>query len=240
MQGILENALSAPLTMKAVLTIIGIVTILILARLVQRSLTHRIKHTETRYRVRKLITFAAYLVGILFIASVFSEQLGGLTVAFGVASAGVAFALQQVIVSIAGWVAISFGHYYQIGDRVQMGGIMGDVIDIAVLRTTLMECGAWAGEDQYNGRIVRIGNNVVFTDPVFNYSAHFPFLWDEITLPIKYGSDYHLARDILQRVVTDVVGEHVPHARVAWEHMVERYMIDDQSVEPFGYADCQR
>ena len=57
------------------------------------------------------------------------------------AGAGIAFALQEVIASIAGWVAMSFGRFYKIGDRVQLGGIKGDVIDIELLRTTIMECG---------------------------------------------------------------------------------------------------
>lgn len=60
--------------------------------------------------------------------------------------------------------------------------------------------------DQYNGRIVRIANSFVFKEPVYNYSADFPFVWDEITIPIKYGSDHNLARQIISRVASDSVG----------------------------------
>ncbi len=60
-----------------------------------------------------------------------------------------------------------------------------------------MECGQWVNADLYNGRIVRIANSFVFKEPVFNYSGDFPFLWDEIMVPIKYGSDYRLARQLL-------------------------------------------
>jgi small-conductance mechanosensitive channel len=115
---------------------------------------------------------------------------------------------------------------------VQLGGIVGDVIDIGMLRTTLMECGAWINSDLYNGRIVRVANGLVFTEPVYNYSADFPFLWDEITVPIKYGSDHRLARDILQRVANDIVGEHTAQAREAWKGAVKRYMIEPEQVEP--------
>jgi len=78
--------------------------------------------------------------------------------------------------------------------RIQLEGIRGDVIDIGILRTTLMECGDWVKGDNYNGRIVRIANSFVFKEPVFNYSGDFPFLWDKIMIPIKYGSDYREAR----------------------------------------------
>jgi small-conductance mechanosensitive channel len=153
-------------------------------------------------------------------------------VAFGVAGVGIAFALQQVILSIAGWLAIALGNFYQIGDRVQLGGIVGDVIDIGILRTTLMECGDWVKSDLYNGRIVRLVNGFVFNEPVFNYSRDFPFLWDEITVPVKYGCDIPLARQILERVVDEVAGDYVDHAAEAWKGMVQRYRLDHEGVEP--------
>jgi small-conductance mechanosensitive channel len=124
---------------------------------------------------------------------IFSASLGKMAVVFGVAGAGIAFALQEVIASLAGWVAISFGNIYNTGDRVQLGGIKGDVIDIGMLRTTMMEIGQWVNADLYNGRIVKIANSFVFKEPVFNYSGDFPFFWDEITVPIKYGCDYRLS-----------------------------------------------
>jgi small-conductance mechanosensitive channel len=95
-----------------------------------------------------------------------------------------------------------------------------------------MECGQWVSSDLYNGRIVRIANSFVFKEPVFNYSAHFPFLWDEIAVPVKYGSDHRLAREILQRVADEVVGDYAAHARAAWKGVVESYMIEDERVEP--------
>lgn len=232
MQGFLERWLFDPTVGKIIVSIIGVLIVAVIVRFLHRSLARRIIHHDTRYRVRKLITFVGYLTGILFITIVFSDQLGHLTVAFGVAGAGVAFALQEVIASIAGWVAISLGHFYQVGDRVQVGEIMGDVIDIAVLRTTLMECGQWVSSDLYNGRIVRIANSFAFKEPIFNYSAHFPFLWDEIAVPIKYGSDHRLAREILQHVADEVVGDYAAHARAAWKGVVESYMIEDERVEP--------
>ncbi|MGB3092213.1 MAG: mechanosensitive ion channel domain-containing protein, partial [Candidatus Zixiibacteriota bacterium] len=139
---------------------------------------------------------------------------------------------QEVIASIAGFVAISFGHFYKTGDRIQLAGTRGDVIDIGILRTTLMECGEWVDGDLYNGRIVRIANSFVFKEPVFNYSADFPFLWDEATLPVKYGSDQPLVREILQRVLDETVGDYAAWAKETWKEMVKKYRIEDERVEP--------
>ena len=232
MDDFLKSWIFNPTVEKILGAIIGLLIIIYVIRFLQRSLTRYIKDPDIRYRARKFIGFVGYFAGVLLLAIIFSDRLGGFTVAIGVAGAGVAFALQEVIASIAGWVAVSFGHFYRPGDRIQLGGITGDVIDIGFLRTTLMECGGWVHGDLYNGRIVRVANSSVFKEPVFNYSADFPFLWDEITVPVKYGSDQNMARDLLLEIADEVVGEYAAHARVAWEGIVKKYKIEDAKVEP--------
>lgn len=217
---------------RLVATILGLAVIVALVRAAQRALARRIEDTDTRYRVRKGVQFAGYVAAFLFLAALFSDKLGGLTVAFGVAGAGIAFALQEVIASIAGWLALTFSNFYQPGDRVELGGIKGDVIDIGVLRTTLMEVGQWVDGDLYNGRIVRVANSFVFKAPVFNYSGDFPFLWDEITVPVRYGSDRAEAKAIIREVADQVVGEYSATAATAWRGMVKKYRIEDAMVTP--------
>ena len=221
-----------PTVGKIVAVVFGIAIITTLTRVTRRILSSRIENNDTSYRLRKFINAAGAFLSIILVTLVFSNKLGNLTVAFGVAGAGIAFALQEVIASFAGWVAVSFGNFYSVGDRVQLGGIVGDVIDIGVLRTTLMETGQWVKADQYNGRIVRVANSFVFKEPVFNYSGDFPFLWDEITVPVKYGSDYKQAREILQKIANDTVGSLVPDAQKTWKAMVNKYRIEDAVIEP--------
>lgn len=149
-----------------------------------------------------------------------------------VAGAGIAFALQEVIVSLAGWTAISFGQFYAVGDRVQLGGIRGDVNQIGVLRTTLMEIGEWVRADQYNGRIVRISNAFVFKEPVFNYSEEISFVWDEIFIPVRYGSDHHLAREIMRKAADAVLSASIEKVTREWDVMRRKYPLEHASVEP--------
>jgi small-conductance mechanosensitive channel len=228
----LKRVLFDPTVSRILTVLIGALVIAALVRLVQRLATPRIRDTDVRYRVRKSLTFLGYLLVLVLIVAVYSQRLGGLTVALGVAGAGIAFALQEVIASVAGWVALTFSRWYAPGDRIQLGGIRGDVIDIGMLRTTLMEVGQWVDADLYNGRIVRIANSYVFKEPVFNYSGDFAFLWDEIRVPVKYGSDHQLARTVLSQIVQDVTGEYATVAKQAWTDMVRRYRIDAASVEP--------
>ena len=163
---------------------------------------------------------------------IYSDKLGGIPVTLGVASAGIAFALQEVIVSMAGWIAIMTGGIFKTGDRVKLGGVQGDVIDFGVLRTTIMEVDQWVKGDLYNGRNVRVANSFVFKEPVYNYSSDFPFLWDETTVPIKFGSDYKLARAIIEKAGKEVVGNYSQQAQEHWELMVRKYLIEDAGTHP--------
>ena len=228
----IKHWLLDPTIGKFIAAFIGILILVVFVRFLKNFLFRYIKDSDNRYRARKFVSFLGYATGIVVITTIFSDKLGGLTVAFGVAGAGIAFSLQEIIASVAGWLVVSAGNYFKTGDRIQLGGIMGDVIDIGILRTTLMECRQWVNGDQYNGRIVKIANSYVLKDPVFNYSGDFHFLWDEIVIPIKYGCDYKLAKELFMQIANEITGEYTVAARTAWKEMVNKYLIEDESVKP--------
>ena len=238
MDQMIKSWLADPLALKIIIAVAGLIVIRIIVALLTHSLGRYTKDVQTRYRARKVVTLVSYLLILLFLGIVFKDRLGGLTIAFGVAGAGIAFALQEVIVSLAGWVAIVFGRFFVIGDRIQLGGIKGDVIDIGLVRTTLMECGEWIKADLYTGRIVRVANSFVFKEPVFNYSGDFPFLWDEITVPVTYVSDYRLAREILEKIIHEVIDEYSAYAKRAWKDVVKKYMINEAMIDPVVTLAC--
>ncbi|MGE3466501.1 MAG: mechanosensitive ion channel family protein [Pyrinomonadaceae bacterium] len=221
-----------PIVGKIVTAIVGVIIILAISRFANRSITKYVDTRDSRYRLRKVVTIGSYLVIIFAVSLIFSDRLGGLTVAFGVAGAGIAFALQEVIVSFAGWFAISFASFYNPGDRVQLGGIRGDVIDVSFLRTTLMEVGEWVDGDLYTGRVVRVANSFVFKEPVFNYSGDFPFLWDEIKIPVRYGGDHQLARKIINDAAADIVGDYAKNSEAAWLIFSRQFLLEQAVTMP--------
>ena len=228
----IQKFLFNPTVGKIVSILIGVAIIWLIIKAFQRSLFSKIKDKDNRYRAKKFSGFIGYLLTIILITVVFSEKLGGLTVALGVAGAGIAFALQEVIASFAGWLAIMFGGFYKTGDRVQLGGIKGDVMDIGVLRTTIMETGNWVDGDLYNGRIVLIANSFVFKEPVFNYSGDFPFLWDEIKIPIQYGSNYDMAKEIFEQAGQEVAGNLTERSKEKWSILQNKYRLEEAQTEP--------
>ena len=232
MEDFLNTYLFDPTISRIITAVVGIIIVIAIVRFLQRLSIKYIQDSNSRYRTRKAITFIGYIVAIVVVITIYSERLGGFTVALGVAGAGIAFALQELIASLAGWFVIEFAKFYKTGDRVQLGGIKGDVLDIGMLRTTLMEIGDWVKGDLYNGRVVRIANSFIFKEPVFNYSGDFPFLWDEIVIPVKYGSDIKLARELITTAANEILSEYAARARIAWNELVKKYPIENAKVEP--------
>src|SRR4029077_45365 len=168
MNDLFRQAVSLSLFAKCLAAVVGILLIHATFRVLEQVLPRRFGRADARYKVRKFVVFSGYLTMLLFLAILFEDRLGRLSVTLGGVGAGVAVALQDTVASIAGAFSIGFSKLYAVGDRVQIGDTRGDVIDIGLLRTTLMETGNWVSKDLCNGRIVRIPNNIVMKAAVFN------------------------------------------------------------------------
>ncbi|MBN22257.1 MAG: transporter [Bdellovibrionaceae bacterium] len=210
-----------------------ITVIVIITKIVKNVINQKISDHNLKYRTRKVLNFFSFLLILFTTSLIFNDKLGKLTVAFGIVGAGVAFALQELITSTAGWFAIIFNNYFKVGDRVQIAGIKGDVIDIGLFKTTLMEIGDWVNGDLYNGKTVRVSNSFIFKEPVFNYSSEFPFLWDEIQIPIHINSDIEFSKSKINEIAEEIVGHYEPKAQKNWKSMVDKFMIEDAKIEHF-------
>jgi small-conductance mechanosensitive channel len=229
---VLKETMSLSLLGKCIAAIVGILLIHFGFRVLEQTLPRHFGQADARYRVRKFVVFSGYVAILLFVSILFEDRLGRLSFALGVAGAGVAVALQDVLASIAGAFSIGFSKLYTVGDRVQIGDTRGDVIDIGLLRTTLMEVGSWVGRDLYSGRIVRIPNNIVLKNSIFNYSQGFRFIWDQIKVVFTLTSDAGLARAMLLRVANEVIGEYLVEAQNSWNAVSDDYRSENPPIEP--------
>src|SRR3984885_12616274 len=232
MNDLLQQAGSLSLFAKCVAAVIGILLIYGTFHVLEQTLPRRFGRADARYKVRKFIVISGYLAILLFLGLLFEDRLGRLSFAFGVVGAGVAVALQDVLASIAGAFSIGFSRLYTVGDRVQIGDTRGDVIDIGLLRTTLMETGNWVSKDLYNGRLVRIPNSTVLKGTVFNYSQGFQFIWDEIKVQFTNTSDCQFAREMLLRVAKQSIGDYLIQAQESWKCVTDNFRIANSSLEP--------
>lgn len=228
----LDYLAALSLTSKLVYSVFGVVLIRGAFRLLERTLPPHFGYGDRRYRVRKMVIAAAYIFILIFITVLFADRLKHVGFAVGLFGAGVVVALQDVIASFGGFIAIEFSNLYRVGDRIQVNETKGDVLDISVMRTTIMETGNWVSGDLYNGRLARVPNSAVLKGLVFNYSQGFRFVWDEIKIRLTSGSDHERARAMLLRVAIETVSEYLVEAQGSWERIVENYRIENPLLEP--------
>ncbi|KAA5826231.1 mechanosensitive ion channel family protein [Algibacter amylolyticus] len=206
--------------------------ILLGVQLVRRYLKKHISNTVIRYKSQKAIEIIGYGLLIFLAITYFSGSIKDFTIIIGLFTAGLAFTLQELILSIAGSIYIFLVKVYKPGDRIEINGIKGDVIDVDSIYTTMMEIGQWVESDNYSGRIVKLSNAFVFKGPIYNYSQDFPFIWDQFNLPIRYGSDMELAKSIVIKIASETLSEYTKASKSQWEAVVNKYYIEDAIVEP--------
>ena len=220
---------------------------LLVALIASRLAGRRSEDQYARYYLRKGARYVVFIITLVVLAVVWRPFAGQIGVVLGFIAAGIAFAMQEVIGALAGWLNIVLGRIFRVGDRVEMGGVRGDVIDITPLRTKILEMGSalpgagsdvppdsWVGGRQYTGRIVAVSNKMTFTQPVFNYSAAFDYIWEEVTLPIPYWADWRRAEEIILDEVRAASSSR--GAQEAMERMAASYPVPKTEVEPRVFA----
>ena len=224
---------------KLILSVLILLAQAVIRRSLLVNLINRIPDDSPHlYTVRKITTYVITITTTFLLIGIWIQRLGDLSVALGILAAGLAFALQEVIGSIAGWITIISGKPFTIGDRIETGGIRGDVVDISVLRTTLMEIGNWLSGDHNTGRIVTVSNAFLFKEPLYNYSVHLNFVWDEVRVPVTYESNWKKAIEIMANAVREhqVYKELLPKAEKQRREVRRKLAVKVTSLEPRTYV----
>ncbi|MFP5276708.1 MAG: mechanosensitive ion channel family protein [Acidobacteriota bacterium] len=189
------------------------------------------------------ISLVLFLFGVVGFVSIWFDNPSRLATGVGLVGAGLAFAMQKVVTSFAGYFVILRGKTFNIGDRITMGGVRGDVIALNFIQTIIMEMGEppavqqddpgmWVHSRQYSGRIVTISNAEIFEKPVYNYTRDFPYIWEEMHLPISYKDD----RTRAEQIMLDAVGRHTTDianlAEPELQRLREQFFIESSEIRP--------
>jgi small-conductance mechanosensitive channel len=150
----------------------------------------RLSDSKTRYSFRKAVSLILILLCIVVLLRIWIPNPQALLVAYGVVAAGLAVALQDLVKNLAGSLSIFLGGIFKVGNRIEINGVTGDVIDIGLFNTTLLEIKNWIGADQATGRIVTVPNGAVLNQPIKNYTKQHQYLWDELTVVVTPESDW--------------------------------------------------
>ncbi|MFO7918608.1 MAG: mechanosensitive ion channel [Anaerolineae bacterium] len=208
----------------------------VIHRVIARLLRLRIRDSTDSHTLRMLTRNTLFVLSGLLVLAIWLGAGSNFAVSMGVFGAGIAFASQEVIGSFAGYLNIVIGGVFHIGERIRIGDVVGDVVDISMLRTTVMEIEGWVRADQYTGRMVTVANRMIFSESVFNYTQHWPYLWDEITFPITYDSDWRLAGQILLEHGQEHTNDLQKQAQTTFEELRRRYPLQEAAVEPSLYV----
>ena len=234
---------------KLIYTLI-LVALLFLLRRSLRALTsqvyRRLDQERVRFWTRQAINLSTMLLLVLGLLSIWFDDPTRLATALGLVTAGLAFALQRVVTAVAGYFVILRGTTFSVGDRIVMGGVRGDVIALDLIQTTIMEMGQppsvenadpamWVRSRQPTGRVVTVSNAQIFDEPVFNYSRDFPYLWEEMTLPISYTADRVRAEQILLDAARRHTVQIHDMSQEALATMRHRYFVQSASLKPAVY-----
>ena len=217
-------------------TLLVVLSIVIGRRLVLSTVYRRTEDIRVRYRWQKSSSYTAFGIGLILVVSIWAGAIQSFGTFLGLVSAGLAIALKDLVVNLAGWGFILWRRPFQLGDRIQIGNHTGDVIDLRIFQFTLMEIGNWVDADQSTGRIIHIPNGMVLSEVLANYTRGFQYIWNEIPVVVTFESDWRKAKAAL----AEIVDRHAMHLTEAAQRQVKessrRFMIFYSKLTPIVYT----
>lgn len=202
------------------------------------NILHRHVADRSKYYRAKRVTNAIVFFLLLVLLTLLWFNEGSSVVTFvGLLSAGLALALKDLIMNIAGWLYILIRQPFAVGDRIEIDGTKGDVIDQNLFKFNVMEIGNWVDAEQSTGRVIHIPNYKIFTDPLANYSLGFEYIWNEIPVVITFESDWKKAKTILEDIINAHADDFSERMQKQIREMSKQYMIFYNNLSPIVYTD---
>ncbi len=182
--------------------------------------------------MRLLGHFAVQAVGLLLVLLVILGSPGQLSTILAFAGAGLTVALKDFIVAFFGWFILMGKNGIRVGDWVEINGIGGEVVEISLLRTVLLETGNWADSGHPTGRRVTFVNSFAIEGHYFNFSTSGQWLWDEIDVLVPPGDDPYRVLKSVQDVVAKETEANVREAEQEWHHVARSHSLQSFSAAP--------
>ncbi|OAB31298.1 Small-conductance mechanosensitive channel [Flavobacterium fryxellicola] len=229
------SSIYIPLAQKVVLAVMLISLVLLATRLLKKIFGRKIENKTTIFNFNRIADLLAALFILVIILSLLFANWYAAMVSFGIVTLILGFALQNLIVSFFGWLYILVRKPYEVGDRIRIGAVYGDVINVSYVDTTLWEFnGDYLSSDHPSGRIIRFANSKVFSEFVYNYSwPLFPFIWNELSIFISYDSDFKFTEDTIIRVVTEEIGEAMVRRVKRFKKILADTPVDELNVTEY-------
>ncbi len=232
----LEELTSSPVFLQIVFSLVAIVVTYLITLTIVHIINKTVKDLKRKYTLRKFTAYIATFICILAIIMIWIKSAASVTTIISVLAAGLTLALHQPITSIAGWLLILVRRPYETGDRIAIGNNSGDVIDIRLFYTSILEIGNWVDADQSTGRIIHCPNGKVFTESIFNYTRGFEYIWNEIKIVVTFESNWKKAKDIILDIGSKDYMDLGEKVKGRLERMSKKYMIHYEKLTPIVWT----
>jgi small-conductance mechanosensitive channel len=214
----------------------AIVAILLAVVMLERAIRHAFRHQKTDHRrlhhLRMMAGIAVRLLGALVILLIVFGPPTQITTVLGLATAGMTVVLKDFIVAFFGWFVLMGKNGIHLGDWVEIEGVGGEVIEIGVLKTVLLEMGNWTNTGHPTGRHVSFVNSFAIEGHYFNFSTTGQWLWDELQVMLPSSGDpYRMAEEIRQTVERETEAD-ARQAELDWERVTHQYGTRTFSAKP--------
>ena len=216
--------------------LVVVVVIFIFVQVVKRLVRRYVEDPERQFRAGKYIGRTGGMLALLLVVGVVFGSVSQLITVLTIVGAGLAIAMRETLMSLFGWGYIVLRAPYRAGDRIEINGIQGDVIDVRLIHTILMEIGGWVEADQSTGRLVRIPNSAIFLHGVYNYTQAFHFIWNELYVTVTFRSDWKAAQDIMLDLAGESAAIVEQQVRKEIKEMAQEYLIFYNILTPFVYV----
>lgn len=232
----MQEFINSPLFLKILFSIIVIFITYLLTFFIRRIINRTVKDLKRKHTARKYSVYIATVLCMIAIILIWVKKGGSLSTVIGFMGAGLTLALHQPITSIAGWLLVLIRRPFETGDRVEIGEIKGDVIDIRLFYTSILEIGNWVDSDQSTGRIIHCPNGKIFTDPIFNYTRGFEYIWNEIKIIVTFESNWQQAKKIIEEIANKDYVDLGETVRNKIKRLSRKYMIHFEHLTPIVWT----
>lgn len=206
---------------KIAITIIAVIIIFALNKLIRYILKNTLENQKIANVIVRTIGYLSILFGIFFVSWIWFDRSRGPAIVFVVLLALVALSMKGLIQNIAAWFYIMSHDLYDIGDRIEVDDIIGDVVNIGIFHTYLSEVkGNLLTIESATGRYVSIPNSYIYNKPIYNYCHDYKYIWTETSLTVPYDANINEAMRVAGTVAYEL-----------YENMIKKY--DDKELKVF-------
>ncbi len=214
----------------------GILLVLLLVYLADRTIEHFTVSLKTENKrvdtLRAVLKFAAQAVGVLAILFLIFGLPSQTTTILGLAGAGLTVAMKDFIVAFFGWFSLMGRNGIHVGDWVEINGVAGEVVEIGLLKTVLLETGNWTDAGHPTGRKVSFMNNFAIEGHFFNFTTSGQWMWDELKVMIPATQDPYAVIDRIQKLVAKETEASARKAEEEWHTTTNHYRVQAFSAAP--------